>query len=169
MTSIEQNMTSTKPLDALNATTIPTLISELISENNKLIEKMITKLNNDLLRKIENLSNPDLIVPKTRRTRTITPVSDDDRCNQLLVSGKNKGSKCSKKATIGSLCTMHNKKVNAAKPAADEPAADEPAADEPPADEPAADEPPADEPAADEPPAPAVEDEVSEFMKHLQE
>ena len=86
-------------------------IKTLISENNKLIEKMITKLNNDLFRKIENLSNPDLIVPKSRRTRTITPVSDDDRCTQTLVSGKNKGSKCSKKATVGSLCTMHNKKL----------------------------------------------------------
>jgi hypothetical protein len=86
-------------------------IKTLISENNKLIEKMITKLNNDLFRKIENLSNPDLIVPKSRRTRTITPVSDDDRCTQTLVSGKNKGSKCSKKATVGSLCTTHNKKL----------------------------------------------------------
>jgi hypothetical protein len=32
------------------------------------------------------------------------------RCTQLLVSGKNKGTQCSKNATIGSLCTVHNKK-----------------------------------------------------------
>jgi hypothetical protein len=86
-------------------------IQTLIIENNTLVEKMITKLHNDLLRKIADLSNPDLIVPITRRTRTITPVSEDDRCTQTLVSGKNKGGKCSKKATVGSLCTMHNKKV----------------------------------------------------------
>ena len=87
-------------------------IQTLIIENNTLVEKMITKLHNDLLRKIADLSNPGLIVPITRRTRTITPVSEDDRCTQTLVSGKNKGGKCSKKATVGSLCTMHNKKVN---------------------------------------------------------
>jgi hypothetical protein len=44
------------------------------------------------------------------RSRTITPISDDERCTKTLVSGKNKGSKCSKKATVGSLCTIHNKK-----------------------------------------------------------
>jgi hypothetical protein len=51
------------------------------------------------------------IVPKTRRTRTITPVSEDEKCTSFVVSGKNKGGRCSKKATKGSLCTMHHKKI----------------------------------------------------------
>jgi hypothetical protein len=163
MTSTEQNMTSPEQnIDALNATTI------LISENNKLIEKMITKLNNDLLHKIENLSNPALIVPKTRRTRTITPVSDYDRCTQILVSGKNKGSKCSKKATALTLCTMHNKKMAPCKVSEENMqnaliqiiklsdeykqalSSDEPVSDEPVSDEPVSDEPVSDEPVSDE-------------------
>jgi hypothetical protein len=86
-------------------------IQALIIENNKIIEKTIAKINNELLRKIADLSNPDLIAPIARRTRTITPVSDEERCTQTLVSGKNKGGKCSKKATVDSLCTMHSKKA----------------------------------------------------------
>jgi hypothetical protein len=77
-------------------------IQALVIENNTLIEKMIVKLNNDLLRKIADLSNPDLIV--------ITPVPEE-KCSQILVSGKNKGGRCSKKSTARSLCTMHNKKL----------------------------------------------------------
>jgi hypothetical protein len=87
-------------------------VQELISEHNKKIEKTIAKLNNDLLLKIGNLMNPTLTVPKSTRTRTITPVSEDDKCRTFLVSGKNKGSRCSKKSTIGSLCTLHHKKVS---------------------------------------------------------
>jgi hypothetical protein len=48
------------------------------------------------------------------RTRTITPVPEEKRCSQILVSGKNKGGRCSKKSTVGSLCTMHNKKITSA-------------------------------------------------------
>jgi hypothetical protein len=92
-------------------------IQALIIENNTLVEKMITKLNNDLLRKIADLSNPDLIVSKPR-TRTITPVAESERCTKTLVSGKNKGCKCSKKATIGTLCTTHNKVAPAVAPVA---------------------------------------------------
>jgi hypothetical protein len=157
------NMNSTKQTPTLSEENIlvseetPTLsqISEqtqtLISENNILIEKMIAKLNNDLLRKIENLSNPT-IIPKTRRTRTITPVSDDDRCTQTLVSGKNKGGKCSKKATKGSLCTMHHKKMNV-----------EPVSVEPVSVEPVSVEPVSVEPVSVEP------EDISDFMAHLQE
>jgi hypothetical protein len=53
--------------------------------------------------------NPTLTVPS--RTRTITPVSDDEKCTTVLVSGKNKGDRCSKKATKCSLCTMHHQKL----------------------------------------------------------
>jgi hypothetical protein len=45
------------------------------------------------------------------RSRTITPVPEEQRCSQILVSGKNKGGRCSKKSTVRSLCTMHNKKL----------------------------------------------------------
>jgi hypothetical protein len=107
-------------------------IQDLLIENNKIIGKTIAKINNELLRKIAILSNPkgpssDKVSvasgnfgattakgPRgaTTRTRTITPVSDEERCTKTLVSGKNKGSQCSKKATVDSLCTIHNKKIN---------------------------------------------------------
>jgi hypothetical protein len=103
-------MTSTEQTPTLTLSQISEQTQTLISENNILIGKMIAKLNNDLLLKIENLSNPT-IVPKTRRTRTITPVSEDEKCTSFVVSGKNKGGRCSKKATKGSLCTMHHKKI----------------------------------------------------------
>jgi hypothetical protein len=41
---------------------------------------------------------------------------NENRCTQTLVSGKNKGTQCSKNATIGSLCTMHNNKSVAQEP-----------------------------------------------------
>jgi hypothetical protein len=104
-------MTSTEQTPTLTLSQISEQTQTLISENNILIGKMIAKLNNDLLLKIENLSNPTIIVPKTRRTRTITPVSEDEKCTSFVVSGKNKGGRCSKKATKGSLCTMHHKKI----------------------------------------------------------
>ena len=85
-------------------------IQLLISENNLLIEKSISKLNNELLRKIGTIMNPTLVVPRTR-TRTITPITDDNKCSSVLVSGKNKGSRCSKKASNSGLCTMHHKKI----------------------------------------------------------
>jgi hypothetical protein len=85
-------------------------IDELILENNKLIEKAITKLNNELVKKISVLLGHEP-KPKTTRTRTITPVSDANRCTASLLSGVNKGSQCSKKSVSGTLCTMHGKKA----------------------------------------------------------
>jgi hypothetical protein len=107
------NTTTTQQMSDTNASeqAILVAVQELISEHNNKIEKTIAKLNNDLLLKIGNLMNPTLTVPKPTRTRTITPVSEDEKCTTVLVSGKNKGGRCSKKATNGSLCTMHHKKT----------------------------------------------------------
>jgi hypothetical protein len=90
-------------------------IEALLLENNKRIEKAITKLNNEVLKKISVLLGHEA-KPKTTRTRTITPVSEDDRCSASLLSGANKGNQCSKKSVIGTLCTMHNKKALALLP-----------------------------------------------------
>jgi hypothetical protein len=106
-TTTQQQMSNTN----VEEQAILVAVQELISEHNKKIEKTIAKLNNDLLLKIGNLMNPTLTVPKSTRTRTITPVSEDEKCTTVLVSGKNKGGRCSKKATNGSLCTMHHKKT----------------------------------------------------------
>jgi hypothetical protein len=76
-------------------------IHSLVLDNKKrldILEDIITRTSS------LSLSSP--------RSRSITPVSDDERCSQTLVSGKNKGAKCSKKSTVGPLCTMHHKKLS---------------------------------------------------------
>ena len=82
-------------------------IHSLIIENKKFSDELAY-----LTSRVDSL---ELSTPsKPLRSRTITPVSDDDRCSQTLVSGKNKGGQCSKKSTVGSLCTMHHKKITPA-------------------------------------------------------
>jgi hypothetical protein len=105
-TNTEQTNTEQTNTEQTNTTTAT---QTLISENNILIENIITKLNNLLLRKIELLSNPDL----SRPSRTITQDYYENRCSQTNLSGKNKGLTCSKKASTalgnGLFCTLHHK------------------------------------------------------------
>jgi hypothetical protein len=75
-------------------------IQDLVIENNKIIGNTISKINNELLRKIAILSNPKGPSGATTRTRTITPVSDEEQCTQTLgkcvglTSNKIKEMKC---------------------------------------------------------------------------
>jgi hypothetical protein len=80
-------------------------LRSLVLDNNKRIDNLALQLNS-----LQLPSDP--AVDFKKRTRTITPVSDGERCSQTLVSGKNKGGKCSKKSTIGSFCTLHHKLLN---------------------------------------------------------
>jgi hypothetical protein len=72
-------------------------LTALVIENNKTVLDLNARI--------------DTLYASQTRTRTISTVPDNERCTQTLVSGKNKGGQCSKKATVGSLCTIHNKKL----------------------------------------------------------
>jgi hypothetical protein len=73
-------------------------------------KKRIQTLEETILILSSNFASLQISQKPRSRTRTITPVPEHLKCTKILVSGKNKGSSCSKKATSGSLCTMHNKK-----------------------------------------------------------
>jgi hypothetical protein len=85
-------------------------IKQLLLDNNTVIQELPAMILLESL--VESLSlTPPSTPPTPTRSRTITPVSDGERCTQTLVSGKKKGSQCSKKSTVGSLCTIHFKKL----------------------------------------------------------
>jgi hypothetical protein len=84
-------------------------IATLIINNNKLVQSLVSKLGDDLINNINNINNPNVVLQsRPPRTRTITPVPEHLSCTATL---KTKGRTCSKKAVVGSLCTMHNKKA----------------------------------------------------------
>jgi hypothetical protein len=76
----------------------------------------IKELQNNIIVSLQE-NYPNLIVPdqtfllslENKLILKLFP-NPNNNCSQILVSGKNKGRECSKKAKINSLCSMHNKK-----------------------------------------------------------
>jgi hypothetical protein len=90
-------------------------IKQLLLDNNTVIQQLPAMILLESLVESLSLTPPSIPTPPSpptsTRSRTVTPVSDEERCTQTLVSGKKKGSQCSKKSTVGSLCTIHFKKL----------------------------------------------------------
>jgi hypothetical protein len=78
------------------------------------ITSPIKELQNNIIVSLQE-NYPNLILPDKTfllllENKLILKLYPVDNCSHILVSGKNKGSKCSKKAKTNSLCTMHHKK-----------------------------------------------------------
>jgi hypothetical protein len=74
----------------------------------------IKELQNNIIVSLQE-NYPNLIVPDqtfllSLENKLILKLFPDNNCSHILVSGKNKGGECSKKAKTNSLCSMHHKK-----------------------------------------------------------
>jgi hypothetical protein len=71
----------------------------------------IKELQNNIIVSLQE-NYPNLIVPDqtfllSLENKLILKLFPNNNCSHILLSGKNKGRECSKKAKINSLCTMH--------------------------------------------------------------